>query len=251
MATTSVPTFTLRPSAAGWAATGFVLLYLLSVGTAGGQRLDEAAMQWTAASVTEDGWAEALLTGVSGGSVLLVGGALAIVTALARGLRAGALGALSGAVVLLAAEVLKLTLARPDFTVQALANSFPSGHVAAVTGLALALLLAAPAGRWRWAALLAVTPAVALTGLATIALEWHRPSDVLGSVLLGVVIGATAAGWESRTVGRAPAGRSSSADPRVSRSDQAREPRPATPTADLVLVPSDAQPAHSGISSST
>jgi len=62
LATTSVPTFALRLSAAGWAATGFVLLYLLSVGTAWGQRLDEAAMRWTAASVTQDGWAEALLT---------------------------------------------------------------------------------------------------------------------------------------------------------------------------------------------
>jgi membrane-associated phospholipid phosphatase len=192
LAATSVATSTLHISAAGWAAAGFVLLYLVGVGTAAGQQLDEAAMQWTAAFITRDGWAEALLTGVSAGSVLLVGATLAVVTALTRGLRPAALGALSGAVVLLVAEVLKLTLTRPDFAVQALANSFPSGHVAAVTGLAVSLLLAAPTRRWRWAALLGAAPAVAFTGLATVALEWHRPSDVLGSVLLGVVVGITA-----------------------------------------------------------
>lgn len=201
LATTSVPSFTLRLSAAGWAAVGFVLLYLVGVGTAAGQQLDEAAMQWTAASITQDGWAEALLALVSAGSVLLVGGALAIMTALARGLRSAALGALSGAEVLLGAEALKLTLARPEFTVQSLANSFPSGHVAAVMGLTVALLLAAPAGLWRWAALLGVAPVVACTGLATVALKWHRPSDVLGSVLLGVVVGVTAARWERRLQG--------------------------------------------------
>ena len=222
---TSVPTVTLRLSAAGWAAVGFVLLYLVSVGTATGQQLDEAAMQWTAASITRDGWAEALLTGVSAGSVLLVGGTLAVMTALARGLWPAVLGALSGAVVLLIAEVLKLTLARPEFTVESLANSFPSGHVAAVTGLAVALLLAAPTGRWRRAAMLGVAPAVGLTGLATVALEWHRPSDVLGSLLLGVVVGATAARWEPRPQG-APIW------------TVHRLARPATPTREAVALPS-------------
>lgn len=206
LATTPVPSAVRLPTA-GWAAVGFVLLYLLGVGTPTGQQLDEAAMRWTAVAITEDGWAESLLGWVSAGSVLLVGASLAIVTALTRGLSTAALGALSAAVVLLGAQVLKLTLTRPDFTVQALANSFPSGHVAAVTGLAVALLLATPAGRWRRAALLGVTPAVALTGLATVALEWHRPSDVLGSVLLGVVVGVTAARRNRKLLRRFPSSR--------------------------------------------
>ena len=193
----STPTDAVRPSAAGWAAAGFVLLYLVCVRTPVGQQLDDAAMRWTAAAVIRDGWAEALLEALSAGSLLLAGAALAVVTAATRGPRTAAVGAVSGAVVLLGAEVLKLVLTRPDFSVQALANSFPSGHVAAVTGLSVALLLATPSGTWRRAALVAATAAVTLTGAATVVLEWHRPSDVLGSVLLGGVVCVTATRWDS------------------------------------------------------
>lgn len=200
LAATSVPSSDLRLSPAGWAAVAFVLLYLFSVGTAAGQQLDEAAMQWTAAAVTQDGWAEALLTGISAGSVLLVGAALAVVTALVRGLRAAALGASSSVVVLLGAEVLKVTLIRPELSMQALDNSFPSGHVAAVTGLVVALLLTTPPGRWRQIALVTGTPVIVVTGLATVVLQWHRPSDVVGSALLGIVVGVIAHRWESRSL---------------------------------------------------
>jgi membrane-associated phospholipid phosphatase len=199
LATMPIRTSPVYLPVAGWAAVSFVLLYLLSVGTAAGQQLDEATMRWTAAAFPQNGWAQALLTGVSAGSVLLAGAALATVTALTRGLRMAVLSTLSAAVVLLGAEVLKLALTRPALSVQALANSFPSGHVAAVTGLAVALVLATPVSRWRRVALIGTTPVVALTGLATVVLEWHRPSDVLGSVLLGVVVGVTAARWEHGT----------------------------------------------------
>ena len=188
----------LRLTAATWAAAGFVLVYVVAVRTPAGQQLDEAAMHWTAAAVTGDDWAEALLSAVSAGSVLLVGIALAAATALARGLRPAALGVLSATAVLVGAQVLKLTLTRPEWSVQAMANSFPSGHVAAVTGLAVSLLLAVPPGRWRHVALAAVAPVVALTGLATVVLEWHRPSDVIGSVLLAAAVGLAAAQYESR-----------------------------------------------------
>lgn len=203
---TVVPQTSVRNSVplsiAGWAAVGFVLLYTLAVDTAQGRQLDEAAMRWTAVSVTQDGWTRALLTAVSARSVLLFGAMIALTTALVRGLRVAALGALSAAVVLLGAETLKLALIRPDFSSQTLTNSFPSGHVGAVTGLAVALLMAAPRGRWRRAALVVAAAAVTLTGVATVALEWHRPSDVLGSVLLGVVVSVTAGRWEPLAVQR-------------------------------------------------
>jgi len=203
LATTPLPAPAVRLSSAAWAAAGFLLLYLVCVGTPGGQQLDEAAMQWTATTVTEDGWARALLATVSAGSVLLVGGAIAALTALTRGPRTAALGTLSGAAVLVGAEVLKLVLTRPGFSVDAVANSFPSGHVAAVTGLAVTLLLAVPAGRWRRTPLVGLAPVVLLTGLATVVLEWHRPSDALGSVLLGAVVGVVAARRENRALTRA------------------------------------------------
>ena len=59
------------------------------------------------------------------------------------------LSTLSGGVALLGAEVLKQVLLRPGFSLQMLANSFPSGHIAAVVGLSVAVLLATPRGRWR------------------------------------------------------------------------------------------------------
>lgn len=189
----------VRLTTAAWAALAFVLLYLVGVWTPVGQQLDDAAMSWTATAVSEDGWARALLTWVSAGSVLLIGAGLTALTAVTRGPRAAVVGALSGALVLLGAKVLKLALTRPDFGVQTLANSFPSGHVAAVTGLAVVLLLAAPAGAWRRVAMLGAAPVVAVTGLATVVLEWHRPSDVLGSALLGVVVGLAAGSATGRS----------------------------------------------------
>lgn len=188
---------------AAWAAACFGVLYLISVGTLAGQQLDDAAMRWTAAAVSDDSWARVLLSWVSAGSVLTVGVAIAAVTVVTRGPRTAVLGAVSSAVVLLGAQVLKLVLTRPGFSVDAVANSFPSGHVAAVTGLTVGLLLAVPAGRWRWAAMLGAAPVVILTGLATVVLEWHGPSDAMGSALLGVVVGVAAAQWDRTPAPRA------------------------------------------------
>ena len=64
----------------------------------------------------------------------LAGAVLTVITAATRGLRTAVLSTLSG-VVLLGAEVLKQVLLSPGFSVQMLANSFPSGHVAAVVRL--------------------------------------------------------------------------------------------------------------------
>ena len=87
------------------------------------------------------------------------------------------------------AELLKLVLDRPGFLAGTAGNSFPSGHVAAVAGLGVAVVVAVPgASRWFVAALVA-GPAAALTGLATVVMQWHRPSGVVGSVLLAVTIG--------------------------------------------------------------
>jgi undecaprenyl-diphosphatase len=62
-------------------------------------------------------------------------------------------------------------------------NSFPSGHEARTTALALAL---------RWPRLVAVT-SILVMGLAKIYLGDHWPSDVLGGWLLGYVVTAAAA----------------------------------------------------------
>lgn len=91
-----------------------------------------------------------------------------------------------------AAIVLKAVLVRPvavgDFAAH---NSFPSGTVAAFAGIAAALTVLAGPGAQRVVARLAwcVTGVV---GLIVIRAHWHRPSDVLGALLLATGAAALA-----------------------------------------------------------
>jgi membrane-associated phospholipid phosphatase len=176
-----------------WApAALFVMSYLTLVGTAAGQQVDEAAMQWVAAAAGSSTWAELTLLAVSAGSMLLATGLVILATAVLRGRRPAVVGAVAAAAVAVLGQLLKVVLDRPGFLAGATGNSFPSGHVAAVAGLAVALVIAVPrASRWLVAVLVAA-PAVGLTGLATVVLLWHRPSDVAGSVFLAMAIGALA-----------------------------------------------------------
>ncbi|MEU8153070.1 phosphatase PAP2 family protein [Micromonospora sp. NPDC048986] len=116
------------------------------------------------------------------GVVLLVG-------VLRRRLVAGAVGVgmVVGAVLL--AGAVKAELPRPDLQVLSSTthNSFPSGHVAAATALLLAFMLVLPGWARRW---LAAPGAVGVSVIAsaTMIAGWHRFSDVLGGVLLGVTV---------------------------------------------------------------
>lgn len=182
-----------RPlSVAVWALLGFVLLYVSCVATEPGQHLDEAARQWLSVNIGAQGWAEPALGWVSAGSLVGLSAVVAVTTALARGRAVAAIGVCATLLIVLTSEILKLVLERPEFQGYALANSFPSGHVAVVAGLATALLIGVPARYRRLVVLVSVGPVVFLTGLATVVLQWHRPSDVLGSVLVSVVIGTVA-----------------------------------------------------------
>jgi membrane-associated phospholipid phosphatase len=93
-------------------------------------------------------------------------------------------------------EILKLTLPLPMGHGRFVSGggSFPSGHTTVVAALTLALLsTCAP----RWRSVLAA-PLVALTVLAstaTISVGWHRPSDVVGGLLV-------VAAWHRALVGR-------------------------------------------------
>ena len=200
------PVAALSPSssrlASWWAAASaiaFVALYLTLVSTAVGQQLDEAAMQRLAAAGST-AWAELILWGVSAGSMLVATGFVITATALLRGGRAAVIGAVAAGSVVMVAQLLKAVLERPMLLSESAGNSFPSGHVAAVLGLGVALVVAAPrASRWL-VAVLVVGPAAGLTGLATVVLQWHRPSDVVGSVLLAVAVGALATQLADRQV---------------------------------------------------
>lgn len=154
------------------------------VGTAGGQRLDEAAFSgsrigrrtlWTAA--------EPILDIVSVPLLVLVLAAAAV-TALVR--RRWSLllqvAVLVGGANLTTQVLKKAFLDRPDLveTISLRANSLPSGHTTVAATVAVALLLSVPRGARPLVAVLGGAYA-ALTGVATMVGGWHRPSDVIAA----------------------------------------------------------------------
>ena len=82
------------------------------------------------------------------------------------------------------AMYLKDHLVRPlDVGERIAGNSFPSGHVAVASVLAGALVVAT---RGAVRVLMAVVGVALVLGMgyATVVLQWHRPSDGVGAVLL-------------------------------------------------------------------
>lgn len=69
-------------------------------------------------------------------------------------------------------------------------NTLPSGHTTVALSVAVAFVLVVPSA-FRGLAALAGTGYAALTGVATLSAQWHRPSDVVAACL---VVGAWAAG---------------------------------------------------------
>lgn len=92
-------------------------------------------------------------------------------------------------------QVLKyMILWRPNYGISERfdnANTLPSGHTTMAASAAVALvLLSGP--RWRaLAAWVGAAMAVAM-GYSTLAMQWHRPSDVLAAILVPVAWGAIA-----------------------------------------------------------
>lgn len=163
-----------------------VVVYVLAVRTTMGQRVDNAAMTATANLLAEIQWTQTVLDLVSPLSVVLGALAIAAVGYFSHGSATAAktVGAIT--VTVGSAQVLKTVLTRPDL-LDTMANSLPSGHVAAVAGLAVGATLAVPAVL-RSTAAVAGGIVVTLTGVATIAQQWHRPSDVLSAALLAAAV---------------------------------------------------------------
>ena len=165
---------------------GIVSLARLAVGTPAGQRLDQLILtgaQGDTGQVTE--WAELAVTTVS---VPIVAGVLALAAVMV--LLRGKPGLLIPLVILVAGanittQVVKhLVVDREALTsgVEVTPNSFPSGHTALAAAAAVALVLASGHLRWLLAPLGAVWTAAA--GVGTVVVGWHRPSDVVGAILI-------------------------------------------------------------------
>lgn len=195
---------TASTAVAGWgtavvAAMGVAAAYVTAVGTSTGQYLDERLMTRAGSVVTDTRWADALLTDLVRAPFLVLGTAVAVLLAalVHGGRRAAAVAGVAAATVVVS-QLLKAALDRPALTDAVAFNSFPSGHVAAVAGLAAALVLAVPRLLRTPVALLAL-PLVGAVAAATVVLQWHRPSDVVASVLLAVAFAGVA---EALTPGR-------------------------------------------------
>lgn len=174
-------------------AAGAVAVFLLIVGTAGGQQLDREVFQAAKSAQTGISVPDVLrldimtnpLMWISVAAAILLTGSmirrpLAAVTTLAVPI-----------VCIVTARTLRLdVLERPQLDQDVpwpTANTFPSGHVAGAMGIALSLLLIAPS----WMRLVGVVPCAAWVALVSrdiMGEGWHRLSDVAGSVLLAAAI---------------------------------------------------------------
>lgn len=176
---------------AGAAALALWVTYVWAVLTPGGQDVDNRAMLVADDLLTGRQWPVALLELISPSTVLLAAAVLTTLAAIARGGRVALAVGVTATVTALTAQILKERLTRPPLLGEAAGNSWPSGHVAAVAGLAVAAVLAVPPAMRVLMGALGLA-AVTLTGLATVALHWHRPSDVVAALLLAAAVGGVA-----------------------------------------------------------
>jgi membrane-associated phospholipid phosphatase len=190
-----------RPARALGAALGYLLVLAATaaafLGTPAGQRLDGhlvPPMYWDGVYWDGADTGRTVLTQSALRLLYLVEDPRVLGALIACELLTGALtrrvgAAIAGIAALLCSAggslVLKAAVPRPDLGVAGSTahNSFPSGHVAAATGLLLAFVLALP-GRARWWFAAPGAVAAWAVGAATMIAGWHRLSDVLGGVAL-------------------------------------------------------------------
>jgi len=170
-----------------------VLAYLVFVLTPVGQLVDDELLEvFEAEKLTRTALASALhlINVLTIGLLLLV----VLITAGVRHRLPAGLWAVGGFVVaVVASEVLKWTLTRPEWQ-EALddavgepgINTFPSGHSTIVTAGVIAVLWAWGV-RARWAWWLGGFMVIAVAG-ATVVAGWHRPSDAIGGIAVGIAV---------------------------------------------------------------
>lgn len=161
-----------------------------AVGTARGQRLDQLVL--TAGQNDTGPMAKVVFPVLNTVTIPVIVAALAVAAVVALLERRTSMVAhlivlVAGATV--TTQVLKhLVIGRRPLGagVEITPNSFPSGHTTVAAAVAVALTLASPR-RLRSVVAIAGAAWTAIAGIGTIAGGWHRPSDVVGALL---VVGA-------------------------------------------------------------
>lgn len=178
-----------------WAAA--LVLYVVAVRTAPGRLVDDTAFQLLRDNLSTRAWIpDGTTLARSQLALLVIGAGVVCATCLANRCAprtmtvAFALACVPG----LLAEVLKDALTRSSSPGEFAAhNSFPSGTVAAFAGLAAALAFLA-GSRLQQLVAAAACAGTSLVALIVIRAHWHRPSDVLGALLITVGAWSIASG---------------------------------------------------------
>lgn len=164
-----------------WVAVG-VGSYVLGVQSTVGQQAEASVLD--AARFTTDPPAPLNLVSIPSVGISLLG--LGILAWIVHGIWRGLGVVLVSAVALVASQLLKLQLLpRPELFELNAPNTFPSGHMTVFTVLVAALIWAVPT-RIRAFVTLGGSALLAAVGWQLLAFGWHRPSDVLGAIALGV-----------------------------------------------------------------
>lgn len=171
-------------------AAGTALLAAAAVGTARGQRLDQLIV--TAAREDTSPLVRVVFPVLNTVTVPVVVVALAVATIVALIQRRTSMALhlvvlVAGAIA--TTEILKhvvVTRSALAADIDLTPNSFPSGHTTTAGAVAVAVTLASPR-QVRSVIALVGAAWTALAGIGTVAGGWHRPSDVLGALL---VVGA-------------------------------------------------------------
>lgn len=178
---------------------GVVAMHRAFVRTVAGRYVDAIAITGASIGLARvQSLVDALLDIVSVASVVAAVAVIAFLALLRRRylLAAGTTVLIVGSI--LTTEVLKLYVlsrpamerALPDLVEGSAENTLPSGHTTIALSVAVAFVLVVPSA-FRGLAALAGAAYAALTGVATLSAQWHRPSDVVAACL---VVGAWAAG---------------------------------------------------------
>lgn len=171
------------------AAVSLGVLYLTAVCTVTGQRAEDVAVLGSNVAHVDPPWAQPLLAMLAQDSAIVVAIALPLILGLWRQRIAKAV-VLAGAVLAanITTQALKhLVFVRPElgvFSDLGTTNSLPSGTTTLLLSAALAGVSMLPASLRRSPVLVALPTLAVLGGCATIALDWHRPADVVAAVIV-------------------------------------------------------------------
>ncbi|WP_407316578.1 phosphatase PAP2 family protein [Isoptericola halotolerans] len=159
-------------------------LYVGAVRTDAGQERDIVLFaEAQGANAVLEGPAS-LLRGALPPVLVVVCAVLAVAAVVARRWRSLVAGTVIVAAATLGSRWLQTALDRPYLGEHGYTdNTFPSGHVAVTTALVVAVILLWPTSSRR-APLIVAPVVVAVTCLASVVGHAHRPSDVVGAVLL-------------------------------------------------------------------